>query len=245
MALFTVIIAILFSTVSCQTEKVFVSWTGNFPTEEKKYQSFAMPGSYGYVVDYVEKHPAKKNYTVLVQMKKMPYETGYIGIAWNTELKMKNASMMILTNNPWDNNQWTLGYYHADDNSSPKLLKKEENATISIINGTLQFTFDTNDDVENMYFFYAYADKWGYHSNNKGVSYEPLRKPISSPSIVNVVKKSPIVNSPPIARSVKVFLQSPSIVENINTPKIIKSSAVNNMSGYIVYIVCVIILIML
>lgn len=223
------------------SEKVFVSWTGNIPA--KSYQSYVMPGSYGYVVDYAEKHPQKKKYTVLVQMKNMPYETGYIGIGWNLEPKMKNASMMILTNNPWDNNQWSLGQYHSDDNSSPKLIKKEENATISIVNNTLEFSFDTNDDVENMYFFYAYANKWGFHGDNKGISYEPYRVPVSSPPIAKSPKQNSkvVLNSPPLPRSMSVFLQSPPI----SIPQTVKSSANKYMSGYLVYIVCVIVLFVL
>jgi hypothetical protein len=239
---FVILSTILFHFSFC--EKVFVSWTRNSPTEKTKYQSFVMPGSYGYVVDYTEKHPQKKKYTVLVQMKKMPYDTGYIGIGWNNEPKMKNASMMILTNNPWDNNQWTLGEYHSDDNSSPKLIKKE-NATISIVNGTLQFEFDTNDDVENMYFFYAYANKWGFHGDNKGISYEPLRNPVSSPlpsssPIIKQNNKSPPKQSPS-PRYIAVFSQSPPQ----NKPEVQNSSAISAKIGYIVYIVAVFALILL
>lgn len=179
------------STDHREPKSVFVSWTGfNMTTNN----------SIGWVWGY----------NVSVQMVKMPYEKGYIGIGWNTKPYMTNSTMVIMTNNDWDST-WSCGKYYASGNSPPTFIEKQP-CDIIIINGSLTFTFITDVNINNMYVVYAYSDEWTYHGNQNGIAYKPVSDYLNSLNVTKnstthspmVIKNSPIVSrkflSPPIQK---------------------------------------------
>lgn len=174
---------------------VFVSWTGfNMTTNN----------SVGWVWGY----------NVSVQMIKIPYEKGYIGIGWNSKPHMTNSTMIIMTNNAWDST-WSCGKYYASGNSPPTFLEKQP-CDIIIIDGSLTFTFITDININNMYIVYAYSDEWNYHGNRSGIAYKPVSDYLNS---LNVTKNSTIIHSDIVTKS------SPIVPRKFLSPPIQKSSS--------------------
>ena len=166
----------MITVASC--DRVFVSWTGQ-----------NISGVWGF--------------NVSVQMKKMPYEKGFIGIGWNDKPYMTNATMMILTNNAWET-EWSLGKYIANGNIPPTFIEKQ-NFTIEIVNSSLTFTFVTTDKINDMYVIFAYAKEWSFHGNNSGIAYTPVSaylKNSSSPEINHspvIIKRQSVDNKYPLS----------------------------------------------
>lgn len=188
---------VFFMITAAACDPVFVSWSGQ-----------NVSGVWGF--------------NVSVQMKKMPYDKGFIGIGWNDKPYMTNSTMMILTNNAWET-EWSLGKYMAKGNAPPTLIEKQ-NFTMEIVNGSLTFTFVTTDKINDMYVIFAYAKEWSFHGNNSGIAYTPASaylKNSSSPEInhsprllkspsVNIkYSPSPIKRSPSLATSIPVKIETP------------------------------------
>jgi hypothetical protein len=196
-------------------DSVFVSWSG-----------LNISGVWGY--------------NVSVQMKKMPYNKGYIGIGWNDKPYMAGSTMMILTNNVWET-EWSLREYIAPQNTTPIWMSKQ-NFTMEIVNNSLTFTFITIDNINDKYIIFAYAKDWSYHGNNCGIAYTPVSAEYNQSS--PMVKYSPrLFKSPNIEYSPSPF----TTVLDINVTRLQKTNSSNKKKinlmylGYIAVIVGVMI----
>ena len=137
------------------------------------------------------------NSKIYVEINNINNKIDYVGIGFNYDIKMKNATMVIFKN---INNTWNCDLYKGKEDNFPEYIMNY-NCSYQIYKNNFLGSFKIDLPVKYNYIFYAYSSSWGFHGNKTGISWKPKETIVfnnTNPIIFN--NTNPIIsnNSIPI-----------------------------------------------